>query len=165
MAVFPVRFFGDPVIKEKSLKVIKLDRDVSILSKNMADTMYESKGIGLAAPQIGVLKQVIVIDMDDEGFVAYVNPEIVEYSGPEEADEEGCLCLPDIHVPVKRSHRVVVKALDLKGREVELEAEDMLARILQHEIDHLNGLTILDRTDANERRRATVEFMERFGNT
>ena len=106
MAVFPVRFFGDPVIKEKSLKVIKLDKDVSILSKNMADTMYESRGIGLAAPQIGVLKQVIVIDMDDEGFVAYVNPEIVEYSGPEEADEEGCLCLPDIHVPVKRSHRV-----------------------------------------------------------
>ncbi len=164
MAIFPVRIFGDPVIKEKSLRVIKLDKEVSTLSRNMADTMCEYKGVGLAAPQIGVLKQIIVINMDNEGFVAYVNPEIVEYSGPEEADEEGCLCLPDIQVLVKRSKNVVVKALDLVGREVELEAEDMLARILQHEIDHLNGLTILDRTDSAERRRAIGEFMERHGN-
>ena len=164
MAVFPVRFFGDPVIREKSLKVIKLDKEVSTLCRNMADTMYESQGVGLAAPQIGILKQIIVIGMDDESFVAYVNPKIVEYLGPEETDEEGCLCLPDIRVPVRRSRKVVVEALDLKGRELELEAEDMLARILQHEIDHLDGLTILDRTEAGERRRAIGEFMERHGN-
>lgn len=165
MAIFPVRFFGDPVIKEKSLKVIELGNEVSILSRNMAETMYESQGIGLAAPQIGVLKQVIVIDMDDDGFVAYVNPKVVEYSKAQDVDDEGCLCLPDVRVPVKRSRKVVVRALDLKGREVEIEAEDMLARILQHEIDHLDGLTILERTDTGERRRAIQEFMERFGSS
>ncbi len=148
------------MITEKSLKVAKLDKDISILSRNMAETMYEAKGIGLAAPQIGVLKQVIVIEMNEDGFVAYINPEIVEYSQEKEADEEGCLCLPDVSVPVERSKRVVVKALDMKGRPVELEAHDMLARILQHEIDHLDGMTILDRTETSERRRAIREFFE-----
>jgi len=129
------------------------------LAKNMAETMTEGHGIGLAAVQIGILKQLIVISMDNQGFVAYVNPEIVERSTAEELDDEGCLCIPDVQVPIKRAQKVVVKAQDLKGRPVELEADDMLARVLQHEIDHLSGMTILDRTDKEERRRAIREFM------
>ncbi len=161
LAVFPVRFFGDPVIKEISIKVIDLGAEINVLAKNMAETMVDAQGIGLAAPQIGVLKQVIVISMQDDGFVTYINPVIVERSGPEEVDDEGCLCLPDVHVPVVRSKYVVVRAQDLKGRTVEIEADDLLARILQHEIDHLAGLTILDRTDKEERRRAIREFLEK----
>ena len=160
MAVYPVRLFGDPVLREKSHQVDDLNKEIRALAVSMAETMHDASGVGLAAPQIGVLKQVIVIDMNEEGFVVYVNPVIKEMSKETETDEEGCLCLPDIRVPVKRPKRVVVEALDLKGRKVEIEADELLARILQHEIDHLRGHTILDRTDSEMRQKALREFME-----
>ena len=159
MAVFPVRFFGDPVLREKSEPVEELDGKIRVLSGNMAETMYKARGVGLAAPQIGVLKQVIVIDMGDDEFVAYINPLIIESSRSKDTEEEGCLCLPDIRVPVTRHKRVVVEALDLQGRPVTVEADEMLARILQHEIDHLDGKTILDTTDRKSREAALREFM------
>lgn len=164
MAIFPVRFLDDPVIKEKSLRVTRIGKDMTTLTKDMADTMYDAQGVGLAAPQIGILKRVIVIDMhDDRGLVAYVNPRILELSGHEEVDDEGCLCVPDVRVPVKRATRIVVEALDLKGRTIKIEAEDMMARVLQHEIDHLEGTTILERTGKEDRRRAIREFLESQG--
>lgn len=160
MAVFPVRLFGDPVLRENALEVIKVNGDVKALAGNMAQTMYTGAGIGLAAPQIGVLKQVIVIDMGGDNFVVYLNPRIREHSKKGEVDDEGCLCLPEIRVPVRRYTRVVVDALDLKGRPVEIEADDLLARVLQHEIDHLLGKTILDKTDKKSRKQAIHEFMD-----
>ncbi len=161
MAIFPVRIFGDPVLREKSLAVADLDKGIKVLSADMAETMYKSGGVGLAAPQVGILKQVITVDMGDDNYVVYLNPVIRERSRSSEVEDEGCLCLPSIHVPVNRAKKVVVEALDLKGRPVTIEAEDYLARVLQHEIDHLQGYTILEKTDAKSRQRAIREFMEK----
>jgi peptide deformylase len=163
MAIFPVRIFGDPILREKSYKIERIDLEVKELSRNMAQTMYEAAGIGLAAPQIGVLKSLIVVDMGGDNFVVYVNPMITERSKAQEVDDEGCLCLPGINVPVKRAQRVVVEARDLKGRPVKIEADDLLARILQHEIDHLEGHTILDRTDPKTRQKAVRKFLSDGG--
>jgi peptide deformylase len=159
MAIFPVRMFGDPILKEKTRKIDRIDAEIKELSRNMAETMREASGVGLAAPQIGVLKRLIVIDMSDKNFVVYVNPTIKERSKAEEVDDEGCLCLPGILVPVKRAQKVVVEARDLQGRRLTIEADDLLARILQHEIDHLEGHIILDKTDPQSRRKAVREFL------
>jgi len=132
-----------------------------MVTKNMAETMVKANGVGIAAVQVGILKKVIILDYDEGKFVAYVNPKIVYRSPKEEVDEEGCLCLPDIRVPIKRARKVVVEALDLAGRKLEIEADDLLARILQHEIDHLEGITILERTSSAERKKAIREFLER----
>lgn len=161
MSVLPIRLYGDPILKEKSKAVEKITQDLKLLAKNMAETMVKANGVGLAAPQIGIVKKVIVIDYEEGNFVAYVNPTIVYKSKKEEVDEEGCLCLPDIRVPVKRARKVVVQAVDLEGRPLEIEADDLLARILQHEIDHLDGVTILERTPKEERNKALREFLEK----
>lgn len=161
MAILPIRLYGDPILKEKSKNIDQINQEVKVLAKNMAATMINGNGVGLAAPQIGILKKIITLDYEDSNFVAYINPEIVYKSKKEEVDEEGCLCLPDIRVPVKRARKVIVKAVDLMGRALEIEADDILARILQHEIDHLNGITILERTSKEERRKAIREFLER----
>jgi len=160
VAIFPVRLFGDPVLRETSQPILELDKRIQILSADMAQTMYKGAGIGLAAPQIGVLKQIITIDMDQDNYVVYINPVIKESSRSTETEEEGCLCVPHIRVPVTRARKVVVEALDLQGRPVTVEADDLLARVLQHEIDHLRGQSILDRTDAKSRQQAIREFME-----
>jgi len=160
MAIFPIRIFGDPVLREKSLRVQEIDKKIKALSVDMAETMYKDAGIGLAAPQIGVLKQVIILDMGKDGYVVYVNPRIKEASRSKKTEEEGCLCLPNIQVPVSRSKKVIVEALDLQGRPVVIEADDLLARALQHEIDHLEGITILQKTDPQSKQTALREFME-----
>lgn len=160
MAIFPVRLFGDPVLRENSQPVQEVDKRIRTFSADMAETMYKCAGVGLAAVQVGVLKQIITIDMDADNYVVYINPEIQERSRAAETDEEGCLCVPHVQVPVTRAKKIVVKALDLQGRPLIIEADDLLARILQHEIDHLHGKTILDRTDDKSRRRAVREFLE-----
>lgn len=160
--ILPLRYFGDPVIKEKARRLEKIEKPTRRLAKDMAETMYDAAGIGLAAPQVGIPKRLIVVDMGDNDFVAYVNPEIIKYSRREDVDEEGCLCLPEIKVPVKRAKKVVFRALDLQGRPVEMEAEDLLARILQHEVDHLEGRTILDRTTSEDKQKAIRSLMELF---
>lgn len=161
MSVLPIRLYGDPILKEKSHEVTKIDQQLKTLTKNMAQTMVKANGVGIAAVQVGILKKVIILDYDEDKFVAYVNPKIVYRSPKEEIDEEGCLCLPEIRVPIKRARKVVVQALDLDGRKLEIEADDLLARILQHEIDHLEGVTILERTSNAERKKAIREFLER----
>lgn len=162
MSILPVRFFGDPVLKEKSTPLGEINIKSQKLAINMAETMYESSGVGLAAPQVGIPKRIIVVDFGDNNFVAYVNPEITYYSDKEEVEEEGCLCLPDVRVPVKRSLKIGFKALDLKGRPVEIDAENFLARILQHEVDHLDGKIILDRTSPEDRQKAVRQIMEMY---
>jgi len=153
MAIFPIRKHGDPVLREKALIVPKVDGEIKALAKNMADTMYDAPGMGLAANQVGILKRVIAYDIG-QGLCTYVNPEIVWVSEECDEDEEGCLSFYEIRVPILRPIKVKLRAKNLDNKEVEFEAEDLESRVLQHEIDHLNGIVILDRTSRGEQRKA-----------
>ena len=137
------------------------ENDLMDLCRSMAKAMYEAPGIAIAAPQIGVLKRVIVYDLEDQGrVVALCNPEIVEASEERETDDEGCLSLPGITVAVERATEVVCEALSLSGKPVRIEADGLHARMLQHEIDHLEGLLILDRATPEERKAALQRYRE-----
>ena len=138
------------------------DEDLKSLCRKMAQAMYDAPGIGLAAPQIGVLKRVIVYDLseDSPGAVALCNPEIVEASEECEFDDEGCLSLPGITIPIERPVRVVCEAQTLTGRVVRIDAEGLHARLLQHEIDHLDGILMLDRASDEERKAALRRYLE-----
>ena len=138
------------------------DSSLTQLATAMARAMYAAPGIGLAATQVGVLKRVIVYDLDEEnkGLVALCNPVLVEHSEECEIDEEGCLSLPGISVPVERSLRVTCEAVTLNGTPVRISAEGLHARLLQHEIDHLDGVLIIDRATADERRAALRRYRE-----
>lgn len=138
------------------------DSTLRSLAETMARIMYEAPGIGLAAPQIGVLKRIIVFDLseDGEGLTALCNPVITERSGECESDEEGCLSVPGIGVPVVRSCKVTCEALSLDGEPIRIEAEGLQARMLQHEIDHLDGKLIIDRADPEARKSALRAYRE-----
>lgn len=161
MTILNIRQFGDPVLRLKSEKVSKIDKEIKKLVKNMADTMYNVNGLGLAAVQIGVLQQVIVTDVSGEGkeLSALINPEIIDRSG-ETVEEEGCLSVHEVRLPVKRAETIKVRGIDLKtGEEIIFEAADWTARALQHEIDHINGKLIIDRVSDEERARALKELV------
>ena len=149
MGLKEVLTFPDPVLRETSETVEAVSGDIKSLIDDMTETMYAFRGIGLAAIQIGVPKRVIVVDVG-EGLVALVNPAICKEEG-EVQMEEGCLCLPGVLVDVKRSERVTVKGLDAKGEEVTIEAEGLFARALQHEIEHLDGILIVDKVSRIKR--------------
>lgn len=134
--------YPNALLRATSEKIDTISEDVVAIARKMGEIMYEKKGVGLAAPQIGVLKQLIVFDEGD-GLVALINPVIKEVSGSDTM-EEGCLCLPGISVDIERSQKVHVDAIDLNGKPVSIEADGFLARIFQHEIDHLNGVMIID---------------------
>jgi peptide deformylase len=152
MAVFPIRQFGDPVLRQKATEVTAFDDTIRALVRDLCETMYEAPGVGLAANQIGVLRRVIVWSYDeDEG--ALVNPRIVAREGAVEGDE-ACLSLPGLAYPVIRAEWVRVEGQDKRGRTTEVEAEDMVARILQHEIDHLDGVLFTDRLPPELQREA-----------
>ena len=140
------------------------EKDLRELCKTMARLMYDAPGIGLAAPQIGVLKRVIVVaadvDDDEKGVMALCNPEIVELSEELEVDDEGCLSLPGISVPVERAARVTCEALTLSGKSVRIAAEGLQARLLQHEVDHLDGVLMIDRATPEERKAALIRYRE-----
>jgi len=143
LAVYKVVEVGDDVLRERAQKVTKLGRTIEKLLDNMRDTMYAYKGVGLAAPQIGVSKQVIVVDVG-EGPVELINPEITDMDGSE-TDTEGCLSVPGMIGEVTRAVKVRVKGLDRAGNKLDLQAEGYFARALQHEIDHLSGILFLDK--------------------
>ena len=149
MSLKEVVVYPNPSLRRISEVVEEVGEDISNLIDNMAETMYASRGIGLAAIQIGVPKRVIVVDVG-EGLVALVNPTISEREG-EAQMEEGCLCLPGVMVDVTRSEKVTVKGLDAKGEEVTFDAEGLFARALQHEIDHLDGILIVDKVSKIKR--------------
>jgi peptide deformylase len=163
MAVFPIRLFGDPVLRQRAAEVSDVDDTIRKLIRDMRDTMRDAPGVGLAANQIGVLRRVVVWSFEgDEG--ALVNLRIVEQEGSWEADE-ACLSLPGLSYPVVRAQRVKVEGLDRKGGQVELDAEDMPARILQHEIDHIDGVLFIDHLPPElqrEARRLLREAAEGF---
>lgn len=143
MAIRNIRKNEDEVLRKKSKKVDKIDSRILTLLDDMAETMYKAEGVGLAAPQIGILRRLVVIDVG-EGLIKLINPEIMSYSG-EQIDVEGCLSVPDVHGEVKRPQSVVVRALNEKGEKIEVMGNDLLARALCHEIDHLNGILFIDK--------------------
>lgn len=143
MAIYQVLRIGDPFLKETAKEVTKFDDRITKLVNNMKDTMVSQDGVGLAAPQIGISKRVIIVD-DGTGTIEVINPEITFFEG-EAWGEEGCLSVPDRMGQVKRWTKITVKGFDQKGNEITIEAEDLLARILQHEIDHLNGVLFVEK--------------------
>ena len=154
MAKLPILIYPSPLIRKKSLPVTSINGELQRLIDDMVETMYGAPGVGLAAPQVGALKQVIVLDPHDDRKLtrplALINPELVAADG-QIVEEEGCLCIPDLREGVPRFKRVVVKAYDRNEKEIVLEGSDLLARILQHEIDHLNGVLFIDRLSAAKR--------------
>ncbi len=144
MALRTIRVDQDPILRKKSREITRFDQRLKDLSADMLETMYDADGIGLAAPQIGILKRLIVIDLyDDNGAGIYLNPEITHAEG-EQFEIEGCLSLPGLNGRVKRPYKVAVKYQDLEGKDHQVEAEGMLARAFCHEIDHLNGILFTD---------------------
>lgn len=143
MAVMKILRLGDETLRKKSHPVTKIDRRTIGLLKDMAETMYAADGCGLAAPQVGILRRIVVIDVGD-GLIELINPEITAFEG-EEIGVEGCLSVPGRRGTVKRPTKVVVRALDKKGREIELTAEGFLARAVCHELDHLDGVVYVDK--------------------
>jgi peptide deformylase len=134
----------DPVLREKAKPVTKFNANLHKLLGDMAETMYEAPGVGLAAPQIGILKRVIVMDVGDEhGLIEMVNPEVVSFSG-EQVGPEGCLSIPGLQGDVKRPLQVTAKGQDRNGAEIVIEGTELLARCIMHEIDHLNGVLFTD---------------------
>ncbi len=145
MAIRKILTDEDELLRKKSRIVEKFDDRLFTLLDDMADTMYEANGVGLAAPQVGVLRQVVVIDVGD-GIIELINPKII-LSESEQEGSEGCLSSPGEYGMVKRPYMVIVRALDRDGREIEVEGEELLARALCHEIDHLNGVLFKDIAD------------------
>ena len=150
MAIRNIRELGDDVLRKYCKPVKEVNRRTRILIEDMFDTMYEANGVGLAAPQVGILKQIFVVDVGDEegNKVPYVfiNPEILEREGVQ-VDFEGCLSVPGKSGKVARAEKVKVKAFDKDMNEFELEAEGFLARAIQHEYDHLNGVVYVDKVE------------------
>src|SRR5437764_10990040 len=159
--MYPLRLFGDPVLKQRAREVEQLDGDLVTLVNGMYDTMDLADGVGLAAPQVGVRKRLFTYDLHEgEGPGVVINPEIVEREG-EVISEEGCLSVPGYRFEVVRAERVTMRGLDLDGNELVLEGDDLLARMIQHEIDHLDGVLVLDRLDSDVRRAALAELRNR----
>ncbi|HEY8422126.1 MAG TPA: peptide deformylase [Thermoclostridium sp.] len=144
MAIREIRKKGDEVLRKKSKPVTEISDRINELIDDMLDTMYNADGVGLAAPQVGILKRICVIDVGD-GPIVLINPEKIEESAEQIQAAEGCLSIPGIYGEVKRPARVVVKALNRKGEPFTVEGTDMLARALCHEMDHLDGILFEDK--------------------
>lgn len=154
MAKLPILRYPSLLIRKKSLLVTTINGELQRFINDMVETMYAAPGVGLAAPQVGTLKQVIVLDPhEDRGPsrpLALINPEMVDANG-QIMEEEGCLCIPDLREEVPRFKQVTVKGYDRNEKEIILETSGLLARILQHEIDHLNGVLFIDRLSSAKR--------------
>ena len=154
---YEIRTYGDPVLKSQAAKVRDVDGKVIRLVDDMFDTLVDSgNGLALAAPQIGVQKQVVVWDIDDEPL-AIINPEIVESDGVWAVDV-GCLSIPGLYVEMIRPKQVLVRGVSIDGEIIEIEADELEARMFQHEIDHLNGVLMFDRLESDRRKAALSEY-------
>jgi len=148
MAIIPIRTYGDPVLRQKAKPVERINRELRMLCRNMAEAMADGKGIGLAAPQLGESLSLIVVDLslgqEPDKAIALINPRILGAEG-EDVREEGCLSIPDIHGDVIRAAEIGVRFHDIEGHEHELECQELLARVIMHEVDHLHGMLFVDR--------------------
>ena len=150
MAVLPILKHPDPVLRRKAKRVSHVDESLNRLIDNMIETMYQVSGAGLAAPQVGVSLKIAVIGLPDEDVIVLVNPELVKKSG-ERVVIEGCLSVPGYRGEIKRAEKVTVKALDRNGKAFRIKAEELLAEVLEHEIDHLNGVLYLDHLESTDK--------------
>jgi peptide deformylase len=154
MAGYSIRLFGDPVLKQRAAEVTNVDGALVRLVDDMVTTMYEAAGLGLAAPQVGVQKRLFVYDLHDgEGPKTIVNPTVTDHRGEWEY-EEGCLSVPGLYFPIVRPKEVHLTGYDLEGREISIEADELLARMFQHELDHLDGKLLLEHLDDDQRKAA-----------
>ena len=156
MSLLDIHVLGSPVLRKETQVVTDFNDSLRVLIDDMFETMYAAKGIGLAAPQVGRLERVAVLDIDESPLVI-VNPEIIEAEGSVKG-EEGCLSIPEIYADVERSARVVVKALDRDGKPVTIDGTELLSRCLQHEIDHLHGKLFIDYLSVLKRRSAMSKW-------
>ena len=159
MPSYSVRTYGDPVLKQVAREVDRIDGALAKLVDDMVETMYDAEGAGLAAPQVGVQKRVFVYDVGD-GPEVLINPEIVESEG-EWYHDEGCLSIPGLRLGIVRPQRVHLRGFDLEGNERSLEGEDFLGRVFQHEVDHLDGVLMVERLDEDMRKQALRVLRDR----
>jgi peptide deformylase len=161
MAQYSIRIFGDPVLKQRATEVANIDGTLVKLSEDMLTTLRGVAGLGLAAPQVGVQKRLFVYQMsEDEDPVVLVNPTISESRGEWEY-EEGCLSLPGLYFPIVRPKEVHLTGYNLDGQEISIEADELLARLFQHELDHLEGKLLLEYLDKDQRKSAMKELRRR----
>ncbi|NIP60103.1 MAG: peptide deformylase [Gemmatimonadetes bacterium] len=154
MASLELRMMGDPILREEATEVEEVDEDIRRLAQDMFDTMYEADGVGLAANQVGVRQRLIVVDPREDGVTprALVNPRVVGTGDETDRAEEGCLSIPGLREVVERKSTVTVEATDLDGEPVRIEAGGLHARVLLHEIDHLDGVLFIDRVSPLKRK-------------
>jgi peptide deformylase len=158
MAILPIRTFGDPVLRERAREVETFDASLERLAEDMIETMHDAPGVGLAAPQVGRSIRVVVFDIGD-GAHALVNPVLSGHQG-EQVGEEGCLSIPGLYFPVKRALKVTCDAVDPLGNPVHLEGEELLARVFQHEVDHIDGVLFVDRLEEEARKEALAAIRD-----
>jgi peptide deformylase len=158
MSIQPIRLFGDPVLVTRATEVVDFDKELRNLVSDLTDTMIEAPGAGLAAPQIGVSLRVFVWDVDDE-LGHLINPTL-DLSDELQDGEEGCLSFPDLRYPTPRSMRVVAKGFNMYGDPIKVEGNEMLARAIQHETDHLDGIVFIDRLSQADRKLAMKEIRD-----
>jgi peptide deformylase len=159
MSTLRIRTFGDPVLREPARPVEEFDEALRRLADDMVVTMREAPGVGLAAPQVGRSLRLIVFDVGENGSHALANPVLHDEWG-DQLEEEGCLSLPGLYYPVSRAMKVWAQGHDLDGGEVTIQAEELLARVLQHEVDHLNGVLFIDRLDEEHRSQAMAAIRD-----
>ena len=157
LALARIRQYGDSILRMKAREVETFDDDLERLAERMTALMHEANGVGLAATQVGVLRRLFVFTADGEDFVL-VNPVLTASSKETEVDDEGCLSLRDVLVPVERPTKVTIEGVDAKGEPVRMELEPPASRVVQHELDHLDGVLIIDRTDEESRRAALARL-------
>jgi peptide deformylase len=162
MAPYRIRTFGDPVLRRRADEVVEIDGRIARLAEDMYITMKEAHGLGLAAPQVGVSRRLFVYEIGSSGPRTLINPVITERDGEWE-HQEGCLSVPELYFLVQRPGRVRVEGYDLDGREVSIEAEELEAKLYQHEVDHLDGRLLLELLNDDQRKDAMRELRRRPG--
>ena len=161
LALAQIRQYGDAALRLKAHEVEEFDDDLRRLVDRMIALMHDAQGVGLAATQVGVLRRLFVFEPDDEGPHAIVNPVVVERADETAGDEEGCLSLQGVRVPVDRSVKITLEGKDPNGEDVRYELDEYGSRVVQHELDHLDGVLILDRTDEEHRKEALAALRPR----
>jgi peptide deformylase len=159
MAPYEIRVIGDPVLTQRANDVDDIDGRIARLVDDMFSTMYEAPGLGLAAPQVGVQKRIFVFDDQEGRSGVLINPEIREARGEWE-HQEGCLSIPGLYFEIVRPKEILLVGHDLDGNELEIEADEMVARIFQHELDHLDGVLMVERLDDEQRKQAKKAVRE-----
>lgn len=160
MSVLEIKKYGDSVLREKALEVDEITPKINKLIDDMIETMYDSLGAGLAAPQIGISKRIIIIDGEDDGLLVLINPVLIKKEGKVN-EEEGCLSVPGIYSNVERYETVTVEGLDRNGEKIRIKKDGLMGKALQHEIDHLEGLLFIDRISKIKRQVLLKEYKKK----